>query len=151
MENLPNYINIPTNENHLSLEVLQRGDINSEARSSQRVIVPGSIKNFDLYRALAFQCQKIPNCVYRENVEIKISNRPRPIRIDALLIMGKYIYFMDTILKDADIPKSRRYCNDIVQDCPQITNILLLINEKIKDKIDTAKWNKPVHMVTIRS
>lgn len=149
MEKLPNYLKIPTNENHISIEVLQRGNINSEARSIERVIVPGSIKNFDLYRAVAYQCKKIPNCIYRENVEIKIKNRPRPIRIDALLIMGEQIYLIDTVLKDADIPKSRRYCNDIVHDCHQITNILLLISEKIKDNIDTAKWAKPVHKITI--
>ena len=151
MGNLPNYLKIPTNENHISIEVLQRGNINSEAKSVEKVIVPGSIKNFDLYRALAYECKKNPNCIYRENVEIKVSNRPRPIRIDALLIIGEHVYLIDTILKDADIPKSRRYCNNIVHDCYQITNILLLISEKVKDNIDIVKWAKPVHIVIIRT
>ena len=150
MENLPNFIKLPSQGSFITLKVNQRGKIDLPPKSKEMVIVPGGKKNFDLYRTFAYQCRNIPYYLYRENVEIEVKNRPRPIRIDALLIVKENFFILDTILKASDVPKSRRYCNDVILSCSEINNIILIVERNIKVIIDPQKWIKPIHIVEIR-
>ncbi len=150
MTNIPTFIQLPKIKNPFEVEVFQRGKIDTLPKTKVNVIVPSGKMNFDLYRAFAQACKSIPQSIYRENIEITIKHKPRPIRVDALLFINQDIYLIDTILNKSDLSKCKRKCNSIISLYNKIDYIILIVNTNIKLDNVNHKFTRPVFIVEIR-
>ncbi len=148
----PKFLNFLPDNTFLSIEVNQRGRIDAKPKYIAHVLIPSSNKKFDYYRLLAYYFKDNTNLIYRESVEVALRYRPRPARLDALFIYkNELIFTLDAILRNADIPKSRRYWDYIINYCDEINifNIILIAKSNYIKKIDIENWPRPIQLVEI--